>query len=282
MSIATHPDGTVTTIDGQAVNIATQSELIEKILNRAKSRLGFTLFTMNLDHLVKRRADAAFRSAYGRATFVTADGAPIVALARRDHVRLERTTGADLILPVCAAAARNNLPVYFFGSSRETLERATTLLAKRFPTLDIRGSEAPPQGFDPSSIAAQEAGARIARSGARLCFVALGAPKQELFADRMAAVFNGVGFLCVGAALDFLSGEQVRAPHFLRRTGLEWAWRLFGDPRRMTVRYARCAALLADITFLQPLQRRLTGAAVPRGRVRVLRQNALTSNRHSS
>src|ERR1700722_12309323 len=121
MGIVSRLDGTVTTIDGQAINIATQTELIDKIVDRAKSRRGFTLFTMNLDHLVKRRADAAFRSAYKRATFVTADGAPIVALARRAHARLERTTGADLVLPLCAAAARQGFPVYFYGSTRESL-----------------------------------------------------------------------------------------------------------------------------------------------------------------
>ena len=145
-----------------------------------------------------------------------------------------------------------------------SLERATTQLATRFPTLEIAGYDAPPRDFAPLSWAAQDAGAAIARSGARLCFVALGVPKQELFADHMAAIFRGVGFLCVGAALDFLSGEQVRAPQFLRRTGLEWAWRLVGDPRRMALRYARCAALLADLVLVQPLQRHFTGAATSR------------------
>jgi exopolysaccharide biosynthesis WecB/TagA/CpsF family protein len=267
MGMTTLPDGTFATIDGQAVNIATQTELIEKILDRMKSRRGFTLFTLNLDHLVKRRANTAFRHAYERATFVTADGAPIVALARRDHVRIERTTGADLILPLCDAAARDGVPVYFFGSTRYSLERAIAQLSKFFPTLDIRGYDAPSAGFDPFSATAEMAGSKIARSGARLCFVALGAPKQELFADRMAATHDGIGFLCIGAALDFLSGEQVRAPQALRRTGLEWAWRLFGDPRRMALRYARCAALLTDLAILQPLQRHLSGATPSRGRV---------------
>jgi exopolysaccharide biosynthesis WecB/TagA/CpsF family protein len=98
-------------------------------------------------------------------------------------------------------------------------------------------------GFDPESQAALEAGYRIAGSGARLCFVALGAPKQELFADRMTRNVGGVGFVCIGAALDFISGEQVRAPALFQRAGLEWAYRLLSNPSRMWARYARCAAL---------------------------------------
>ena len=72
----------------------------------------------------------------------------------------------------------------------------------------------------------------------------------------MVAASSGIGFVCIGAALDFLAGAQVRAPSILRRLGLEWAWRLFGDPRRMAMRYARCAALLTEIILLHPLKRR--------------------------
>lgn len=256
MASVSRPQGTLVTIDGQGINIASQRDLIGQVVAAARARRGFTLFTINLDHLVKRRTDAAFRDAYRRATFVTADGAPIVALARRERVRLQRTTGADLLLPLCAAAARDRLPVYFFGSTETSLAAAAAQLSLRFPRLEIRGFEAPPQGFDPLSAAAEKAGARIARSDASLCFIGLGAPKQELFADRMAATYPHVGYLCVGAALDFLSGTQARAPRLLQRAGFEWAWRLIANPRRLSLRYARCLALLADLMLLQPLQRR--------------------------
>ena len=102
-------------------------------------------------------------------------------------------------------------------------------------------------GFDPESEAAIAAGQRVARSGARICFVALGAPKQELFADRMARTNDGVTYVCVGAALDFLSGQQRRAPILFQRTGSEWAYRLLTNPKRMGMRYARCALLYARL-----------------------------------
>ena len=247
-------------LDDQAINIATERQMIERLVARAKKGLGFTLFTLNLDHLVKRRADKTFRDVYARATFVTADGAPVVALTKSACPEMVRTSGADLIDPICAAAAQNNLPVFFFGATQSSLDSAAKALVAKFPGLDIRGTEAPPFGFDPYGQPALEAGQRIADSGARLCFVALGAPKQEFLSDRLAQIHEGVGFICIGAALDFISGEQVRAPQFMQKIGMGWLWRLMSNPRRLGARYWQCAVLLADIAVLEPLRKRLTGA----------------------
>ena len=120
----------------------------------------------------------------------------------------------------------------------------------------ISGTLSPPLGFDPTSHAADTAGRSIADSGARLCFVALGAPKQELFTDRMRSNGHEIGFVCIGAALDFIAGTQRRAPMIFRRTGMEWFWRLANNPRRLALRYGRCVGLLADLAFLEPLRRR--------------------------
>lgn len=243
-------------VDGYAVNVATLSEAVASAIRHAKAGVGFTFFTLNLDHLVKLRADRRFREAYARADLVSADGGPIVSLARRQGVRLERTTGADLVVPLCEAAEREGVPVFLFGSSETSLDGACRRLHQRFPKLDVRGCEAPPLGFNPFSAEAEAAGDRILATGARLCFVALGAPKQELFADRMAARMDGVGWLCVGAALDFLAGEQRRAPVWIQRLGLEWIHRCAGSPRRLGLRYLRCALLYARL--------RLSGAALDR------------------
>lgn len=237
-------------IDGRGVNVATLAEAVRLAADSAARGVGFTLFTLNLDHLVKLRAEPDFARAYDRATFVTADGWPIAWLARRQGAaRVERATGADLVDPLCAEAARRGIAAHFFGSSDATLAKAEQVLSARHPGLVLAGREAPPMGFDPLSLAADEAGARIAASGAGLCFVAFGAPKQELFAARMAQRYPQIGFVCIGAALDFIAGEKTRAPAAFQRLGLEWAWRLMSEPRRMASRYARCAAVFADVTL---------------------------------
>lgn len=249
----------IATIDGQAINLPTQAATLVAMLDCAKAGRGFTLFTLNLDHLVKRRADAAFRSAYARATFVTADGAPVVRLTRAQAPQMQRTTGADLVQPLCEAAAKAGVPLYFFGATDVSLARAAAVLRARHPGLVIAGCEAPPFGFDPASPAAAAAAARIAASGARIALIALGAPRQELFADRAFAAHPSVGFICIGAALDFISGDQQRAPVFFQKTGLEWLFRLGTNPRRLAARYWQCAVLLADLALVAPLRQRLRG-----------------------
>jgi exopolysaccharide biosynthesis WecB/TagA/CpsF family protein len=241
-------------VDGWPITLPNQTEALEAIVRSGTAGESFAVFTLNLDHLVKLRRNKAFQNAYRCAQFVTADGAPVARLARRQGPPVERTTGADLVLPLADACARHRLPVFLFGTTPGVLAIAGQKLSEYAGSeLDIVGSLSPPKDFDPEGPAADAALARIAQSGARICYVALGAPKQELFAARALAKGIKVGFICIGASLDFLAGEQVRAPRAFQKAGLEWLWRLGTNPRRLTLRYAQCAVLLAELTLFQPL-----------------------------
>jgi exopolysaccharide biosynthesis WecB/TagA/CpsF family protein len=231
-------------VDGQRINIDTMETAVSASISRARRGVGFTFFTLNLDHLCKRRQFDDFRACYDRATFISADGAPIVWLGRAVRAPLTRTTGADLLRPLVAGAAREGVPVYFFGTSDKVLSETIAILKRDYPELIIAGAESPPMDFDPCSAHAVAAAERIGASGAGLCFVALGAPKQEIFADLALRHAPKVGFLCVGAALDFISGAQRRAPEFMARNGLEWLWRLSLSPRRLFARYFDSALML--------------------------------------
>lgn len=235
----------VACIDSWRINVPDEAWLIERVVQDAVDRRGGTVFTINLDHLAKLRWDASFRAAYERAAYVTADGMPVVMLARSEGVAIDRVTGADLVVPLCRAAAAAGVSVYFFGTRSEILERAVARLRLEIPDLKVAGTDAPPMGFDPRGEAARVTAERISASGAGICFVALGAPKQELFANAALPWSEGVVYLGVGAALDFIAGERSRAPRFMQRTGLEWLWRTAQEPRRMVPRYVKSAVWLA-------------------------------------
>ena len=96
--------------------------------------------------------------------------------------------------------------------------------------MQVAGQFAPGSHFDPYSSEADFAVDSIRASGARLCFVALGAPRQELFAARCLDELDGTGMLCIGAGLDFIAGTQSRAPSITQKVGLEWAWRMLREP----------------------------------------------------
>ncbi|MFG6530543.1 MULTISPECIES: WecB/TagA/CpsF family glycosyltransferase [unclassified Sulfitobacter] len=231
------------------VNVATRAALFQALRARFATDQGFALATLNLDHLTKLPRDAGFAAAYRAQDFIVADGRPVVWLSQLANQPVELMPGSDLILPLCELAAAHSLPVAFFGSDEGALQGAAAALRTRLPGLEICHIAAPPMGFDPESAEADTALREIAQSGARLCFLALGAPKQEILAARGRDIAPGVGFASIGAGLDFLAGRQRRAPKWMRMLALEWLWRAMQSPARMVPRYARCFAILPRLTL---------------------------------
>lgn len=229
------------------VNIANRAELEKSILDRWASGDGFALATLNLDHLEKIGRDPAFAAAYARQDFVVADGRPVVWLARLAGRRLDLMPGSDLVLPLAGLAAAHGRAVALVGSTDRALADAAAALQARAPMLEVCARIAPPMGFDPDSDAAAALLDQVRQSGAGLCFLALGAPKQERLAARARDLAPGIGFASVGAGLDFLGGHQRRAPAILRILALEWLWRAATDPIRLAPRYARCFLILPEL-----------------------------------
>jgi exopolysaccharide biosynthesis WecB/TagA/CpsF family protein len=235
-------------IDGWPITLSSRQDAVDRLGANLASGAGFILACMNLDHLVKLRTDDGLRSVYSnRRTEIMADGAPVAVLARSQNPAIERSPGPDLVIPLCREAARRGWPVYMFGTREDVLAAGAERLKLECPGLDIRGIEAPPFGYDPRSDAADAAADRMASSGAKIVLLGLGSPKQEIFAERALSRHPELGLVCIGAALDFMTGEQMRAPAVMRNNGLEWLWRLATSPRRLGMRYLKCAAMLAEL-----------------------------------
>ncbi|MDB6179879.1 WecB/TagA/CpsF family glycosyltransferase [Paracoccus fistulariae] len=244
--------------DGKSitVNMPDQPGLMAEIRRRFREGEGFALATINLDHLVKLRSDAAFLDAYARQDLVVADGNPIVWLSKLAGKPVDLLPGSDLVLPLTRLAADETVPVALLGTTDAALEAAAASLAAQVPNLQITCKIAPPMGFDPDSEEARRILHQVRDSGARLCFLALGAPKQERLAARGRAEAPSVGFASIGAGLDFLAGNQNRAPEWVRRIAMEWAWRMLSAPGRLVPRYAKCFAILPAETISAIKQRR--------------------------
>jgi exopolysaccharide biosynthesis WecB/TagA/CpsF family protein len=232
-----------------AVNTPDRTTLLRDVRDRLRRGAGFAIATLNLDHIVKLRRMAAFRRAYLRQDLVTADGNPIVWLSRLAGRPVSLVTGSDLVDPLCAVAAEEGATVALLGATPATLARAGDALIARHPGLSIVARLAPGQGFDPNGAEATAMIEELRRSGARLTFLALGAPKQEIFAARCRDALPGVGFVSVGAGLDFIAESQRRAPVWMRKLAIEWLWRLLTNPSRLAARYAECAAELPALAY---------------------------------
>lgn len=236
-------------IQDEVIRIAPRdaSRLLSVLRDRFRARRGFALATLNLDHLVKLRHDSAFLAAYLRHDLVVADGNPVVWLSRLAGRPVGLVPGADMVVPMARLAAEAGASVALVGSTEAALHAAGEGLCDRVPGLVIAARIAPPMGFDPLGTQGTEVIAALRASGAGLCLLALGAPKQEIFAARAHAALPHMGFASIGAGLDFIAGVQPRAPLWARRLALEWLWRMLSSPRRLVPRYARCAAILPGL-----------------------------------
>ena len=147
----------------------------------------------------------------------------------------------------CARAAATGLPVYLYGSSDETLQRLRAHLIREFPGIVLAGCYSPQFRYLTS-----EEDDRVVRAiegqGARVVFVALGCPHQEVWMAEHRGRIHAV-MLGVGAAFDFYAGNVARAPLWMQHAGLEWLHRLMSEPRRLWRRYLVTNALFLIYLF---------------------------------
>ena len=225
-------------------------DAIDAIVRLVREGRGGTVFTPNVDHIVQAEHDAAFREAYGRTTLSLVDGTPVLWAARMLGTPLpEKLSGSDMFDPLIERAAREGLRVVLLGGGPGVAEKAAENLRQRLPTLQIVDTLAPRL----SLTATDEERAcveRLVQAKADLIFVCLGAPKQELFSDRNRQVLAPAVLIGFGAAVDFAAGTIPRAPGWMSRAGLEWAFRLGREPRRLAARY-----LLRDPEFFKIVAR---------------------------
>ncbi len=231
----------------ELVNCPDRVRLFESIQEHWRRGQGFALATLNLDHIVKMRTIPDFFQSYKAHSHIVADGNPIVWLSRVAGREVELIPGSELIEPLAEMAARDNVPVAFLGATPETLNRAAQKLTVQYPGLRVVEQIAPPFGFDPRGADAVSYLETIRRSGALLCFLALGAPKQEQLAVEGRKHAPDCGFVSIGAGLDFIAGSQTRAPKWMRSLALEWVWRALSNPKRLAGRYWQCILIMPGL-----------------------------------
>jgi exopolysaccharide biosynthesis WecB/TagA/CpsF family protein len=226
------------------VNVPDWASLERQISGRINAREGFSLATVNLDHLVKLRTDHRFRDAYAAHDLVVADGNPIVWMSRLASRPVELIPGSDAILPLVKIATRHRRSIALVGSTESTLRDSKRYLEEQVPGAHIVATIAPPMNFDPTGASADQVIEALREKKVDLVFLALGAPKQELFSAYARAQLPSVGFASIGAGLDFFAGTQKRAPVWVRAVYMEWLWRVSMQPKRLMPRYAKCFTIL--------------------------------------
>ena len=222
---------------GVNVDAIERDEAAARIMEAAIEGRALGVSALAVHGVMEAVADPGLQYRLNDIEMVLADGQPVRWALRLLHgVRLQdRVCGPDLMADLCAAAAVEGLPIFLYGSTDATLELLEASLLGAHPGLRIAGKQA--SRFRPSTPAEQEADiARIRDSGAKITFVGLGCPRQEIWTYETRRELS-MPVLAVGAAFDFHAGLQHRAPLWMQKRGLEWLYRLRQEPRRLWRRY---------------------------------------------
>jgi N-acetylglucosaminyldiphosphoundecaprenol N-acetyl-beta-D-mannosaminyltransferase len=224
---------------GVAVSALTMAEAVDTIDRWIARRDRQYVCVTGVHGIMESQDDPDLRGIHNRAGMVTPDGMPLVWVSRLNgYRRVERVYGPDLMLACCAGSASKGYRHFFYGGGPGVPERLAARLQERFPGLIVAGTWSPPFG-EPPPAAERSAVERINAANPDIVWVGLSTPKQERWMARHVGHVQSPVLIGVGAAFDFHAGLKRQAPAWMRRTGLEWLFRLGTEPRRLWRRYLR-------------------------------------------
>jgi N-acetylglucosaminyldiphosphoundecaprenol N-acetyl-beta-D-mannosaminyltransferase len=199
---------------------------------------GRVVCTPNADYVVRAGRDVVFRDAINRCDLRVPDGMWIVYASRIAGRPLRGSVTGRLFLPrLAAVCAAEDWSVALLGAAPGVAAIVADRLRAQFPGLRVSAAISPPMGFVVGSAQDAEIAAQLGADPPDLLFVALGAPRQEVWMDHHRATLARTVMIGVGQAFDVYAGVVREAPGWMTRVGLEWVWRLAQQPRRLARRY---------------------------------------------
>ncbi len=247
---------------GAPMGVVTEACAVQTIIAAAQTGRGHWTITANVDHLRRYRRDPVAKGLIDDADLVVADGMPLIWASRLAGEPLpERVSGASMVWSICEAANARRQSVFLLGGDPGVAERAAHVFRDSYPGLEIAGTACPPVGFEDDERELDRIRRQVTEAAPQIVFVALGFPKQDLLIRALRSSLPHASFLGVGISLSYVTGDLSRAPGWICRLGLEWAYRLSQQPtRRLARRY-----LVDGLPFALRLMMSATRHRVRRG-----------------
>jgi N-acetylglucosaminyldiphosphoundecaprenol N-acetyl-beta-D-mannosaminyltransferase len=270
-------------IAGVTVDRITLEDASTQIIDALRQHLTpapFLIMGPNAQLITLAQKDRRFADALHASALNIPDGISVVLASKILGGNISaRVTGGDLIESLCLRAARHNLSVFFLGGLPGAAAMTSIQLQRRYPALSVAGAYCPPLGFEHDPMERAHIRQLIIEARPDLLFVALGAPKQEIWMHENCPTLPIGAAMSVGAAFDTQSGLRKRAPRWTHKLGLEWLYRLVHEPRRLWRRY-----LIGNTHFLYLVlkQRLLYGRSADRERALPLSHPVYKPDSHSS
>ncbi|MGI9479393.1 MAG: WecB/TagA/CpsF family glycosyltransferase [Hyphomicrobiaceae bacterium] len=244
--VGTEPEDGTISLFGLDVVDTTIERTAEWIVTAARAAKPLQVSFLNADCVNIMHRNPAYRDVLERSDRILADGIGVRLAARFAGHRLrDNVNGTDLFPILCRHAAAEQIGIFLFGARDGRARSAGEAMRDRNRGLIISGSH---HGYIKDAADEARLIDAINTSGAGILLVALGAPAQELWIARNRHRLRPAVILGVGGLFDYYSGSVARAPLVIRRVGMEWAWRLAMEPKRLARRY-----LLGNAEFLMRL-----------------------------
>jgi N-acetylglucosaminyldiphosphoundecaprenol N-acetyl-beta-D-mannosaminyltransferase len=236
---------------GVGVHALDMERAVARIEHAIAERLRGYVCVTGMHGVMEAQRDAALHAALNRAYLNVPDGMPTVWVGRlQGHRAMRRVFGPDLMAEVCRISPAHGYRHFFYGGGPGVAEELAAALQARFPGLEVCGSETPPfRPLEPHESEALCERVRAARPD--IFWVGLSTPKQERFMVEHSAKLDVGVVIGVGAAFDYHTGRLRDAPEWIKQSGLQWAHRLWQEPRRLWRRYAYNIPAFLFLLFLQ-------------------------------
>lgn len=223
-------------IIGVPISAVNMESCVDIIFDDFEKIRGKYICVSNVHTTVMAHDDPEYYKVQAESFMSVPDGKPLSVVGRRQYPEMDRVTGPDLMRRIFEESKEREVRHYFYGNSTDNLEKLIEALKKNYPWLIIAGHE--PSVFqDMTKQEETELAERINATKPDFVWVALGAPRQELFCNRMEDQIDGL-MIGVGGAFNVLAGIVPEAPLWMQKMSLEWFYRFLQEPKRLFKRYA--------------------------------------------
>lgn len=235
------------------VSLGSYETLLHQIVHLAKQQQSSYVCLANVHSVVESRRNKTYREALANADIVAPDGMPLSRSIQLLHgIRQEPQVAPELLNGLFARAEEEQMPVFFYGGSSEVLRKAADFIAHNYPTLRIAGTYSYPfrslSEQDKEDIAN-----KITKSKAQIVFVVSGSRRQEKWMHEMKGRIPAV-MIGMGDALPFLVGIRKRAPKWMKKSHMEWAYRLVQEPKKIIGSYLATYCVFTTLVLSEKMK----------------------------
>ena len=233
---------------GLPINKLSFDETLDVIEDFIRSRVPHQIVLLNVAKVIKARSDKELREIILSADLVGPDGVPLVWVSKLLGNPLPgRVNGTDLMESLVELANRKGYRVYFFGARQEVVEKVVKIYKEKYPALQVAGFRNGYFSPDEEPQIVEE----IRNSKPDILLIAIGTPMKEKWVNRNLKQLNVPVCHGVGGSFDVVAGLVKRAPRWMQKAGLEWAYRIYQEPNRMWKRYLVTNTLFIAFTIIE-------------------------------